>query len=137
MLPQILKRYDYAEIKKRMEAKGLALGEVLTREEALKDQQVAHNCASQPAYKRRYKRSVYCPFAHVCAAGGRHPHRARQRARQDPPRKAGPQLLRNADLGAPARGRAGSGHGADAWPAQCRVRPVAKAWLGVYMVLLT
>ena len=49
MLPQILKRYDYAEIKKRMEAKGLALGEVLTREEALKDQQVAHNCASQPA----------------------------------------------------------------------------------------
>ena len=45
MLPQILKRYDYAEIKKRMEAKGLALGEVLTREEAVKDQQVAHNCA--------------------------------------------------------------------------------------------
>ena len=45
---QILKRYDYAEIKQRMEAKGLALGEVLTREEALKDQQVAHNCASQP-----------------------------------------------------------------------------------------
>ena len=69
MLPQILKRYDYAEIKKRMEAKGLALGEVLTREEALKDQQVAHNCASRPAYKRRYKRSVYCPFAHLCAAG--------------------------------------------------------------------
>ena len=54
MLPQILKRYDYAEIKQRMEAKGLALGEVLTREEALKDQQVAHNCASQPASHGRY-----------------------------------------------------------------------------------
>ena len=92
MLPQILKRYDYAEIKQRMEAKGLALGEVLTREEALKDQQVAHNCASRPASHRRYKHEVSCLCAHLCAAAARHPHRARQRARQDPPRKAGAQL---------------------------------------------